>query len=181
MTILVAFAHIAGSIFAIVFIGALYLAFSAWAAERNKKSLFQDAALKLGVSVDVVGEDRFAEQTLALVSDRYSNELLRNRLSDFCGVVRTGWEWLGLILQIVAIGAAVWTAFAESPSEAVIAWVAPMVAIFFAVTSILFALVCQLLTGRLPGEAKLARKNLAMFLKTREPPVAPHFSEREAL
>ena len=167
MTTLVAVAHIAGSILALIVLGALSLFVVAWESERNKKRVLQELAVKLGVAVDALDNEHLAERIIQVSSERSSNELLRNRLSDLCGIVRTLWGWFGSILQVVALGAAVWFTFTENRHNALFAWFAPGVAVFFWITSVLFSLVCYFLTGRYPGEAKLARKGLAQLLNER--------------
>jgi uncharacterized membrane protein len=100
-------------------------------------------------------------------SERSSNELLRNRLSDLCGLIRTVWGWLGSLLQVGVLGAAIWFTVTAERENALYAWFAPGLTVLFWVISVLFSLLCFLLTGRYPGEAKASRKGLAQFLKER--------------
>lgn len=173
MSILVAVAHIVGSLLVLVVLGVLLLLVGTWESERNKKRVFQEAAAKLGVTVDVLNEERLTEKIVQFSSERSSNELLRNRISDLCGVVRTLWGWIGSMLQVLALGATVWFTLTENLQNALFAWVAPGIALFFWVISVLFSLLCYVLTGRYPGEAKLARKSLAQFLNERGSQMLP--------
>lgn len=167
MSIVVAIAHIVGSVVALVILGALLLFIGSWESERNKKRVLQEAAAKLGVAVDALNDERLTDKIVQFSSERSSNELLRNRISDLCGVVRTSWGWLGSILQVVALGTTVWFTFTEDLQNALFAWFAPGIAVFFWIASVLFSLLCYFLTGRYPGEAKVARKGLAQFLNER--------------
>lgn len=167
MSIITAIAHIVGSIVALFILGALMLLIGSWEAERNKKRVLQEVAAKLGVATDALNDERLTDRILQLSSERSSNELLRNRISDLCGVVRTSWGWLGSSLQVVVLGATAWYTFTENLQNAPLAWFAPGIAIFFWIASVLFALICHFLTGRYPGEAKIARKALAEFLSER--------------
>jgi len=167
MSRLIAVGHIGGSILALVILGFVLLILLAWESERSKKHLLEEAAAKLGVSVDDLNREELTTRLVQLSAERSSDELLRNRLSDLCGVIRTLWDWGGLLLQAVVIGAALWFTITESAGNAVYAWFAVGVAILFWLASAAFSLTCRLLTGRYPGEAKVARKALAEFLKNR--------------
>lgn len=167
MTTFAAIAHIAGSLVALFALGALLLFVAGWESERNKKRVLQDVAAKLGVAVEALNDEHLTEKIIQISSERSSSELLRNRLSDLCGVIRTSWGWLGFILQVVALGTALWYTFTENREAALIAWFAPVIAVFFWIASVLFSLLCYFLTGRYPGEAKLARTGLAQFLNER--------------
>ena len=105
-----------------------------------------------------------APKIVQLSSERYSSELLRNRLSDLCGVVRTAWDWLSWVVQILVLVGVTWYTFTDSRDTAVYAWaVIPLIA-FFWVVSMVFSLACKVLTGRYPGQAKAARKSLAEYI-----------------
>ena len=168
MPTLTAVAHILGSAVALSVLGLLLLFIASWEAERNQKRVLQEIAVKLGVSVEALNSEIFNDKILKISSERSSNELLGNRLSDLCGLVRTLWAWLGSLLQVVALGATIWFTVTDNLDNAVYAWFALGIAIFFWVSSVVFSLLCYFLTGRYPGEAKLARKGLAQFLEEAE-------------
>ena len=48
-----------------------------------------------------------------------------------------------------------------------------LVALFFWLASVAFSFACLLLTGRYPGEAKMARKSIAAFIEQRNASAAP--------
>ena len=167
MPTLFAVAHIVGSFVALSAFSVLLLLIASWEVKRNQKRVLQEIAVKLGVSVDALDDEALNDKIVRISSERSSNELLRNRLSDFCGIVRTLWGWLGSLLQVAALGATIWFTVTEDLNNAVYAWTALGLASFFWLTSVAFSLLCYFLTGRYPGEAKLARKGLAQFLNER--------------
>jgi hypothetical protein len=165
--VIIAIAHIVGSILAVLIIGLIFVFIASWEAERNQKHLLEDVSAKLGVVVDDLNNEELAPRILQFSSERFSSELLKNRLSDLCGVVRTLWGWLGWLLQIASLIGVVWFTITENLDNAVNAWFVVGIMLFFSVASIAFSFVCRLLTGRYPGEAKQARKAAADFLKMR--------------
>lgn len=164
MDILIAAAHIVGSLLALSALGVAWWFVGAWETTRNARLQVEDAAMELGVSPDdQVGEDDQRRLRLWLAS-RYSSELLRNRLSDLCGLVRICWEVIGA-LSIAAITCVViWRTFSHGTSEAVYAWLVIPAWLLFIATTAAFSLLCKLLTGRYPGQAKAARKTLTKGL-----------------
>jgi hypothetical protein len=57
--------------------------------------------------------------------------------------------------------------YSSGAENAVYMWSVLAVAIFFWIVSVAFSLACLLLTGRYPGEAKMARKAIAAFIQQR--------------
>ena len=177
MQVLVAVGHIVGSILALLVLGFFLLLVAGWETERNTKRALEEMSLALGVPVNDLSKEELAPRLTRLLSERFSSELLRNRLSDLCGVVQTLWGWLGSVLQLIVLVAAAWYAATESSDRAVFAWFAVAVAVFFWIVSAVFSLTCRLLTGRYPGQAKQARKSLAETLKSQS---ASLFAERHS-
>ena len=167
MSTLAAIGHIAGSVATSVVLGVIFILVATWEAERNKKRVLEEAAAKLGVAVDSLNDECLSDRIIQFSSERSSNELLRNRVSDLCGLFRTVWGLFGSLIQVGVFGAVIWFTFSESHENALYAWFAPSLSVFFWLTSVLFSLLCYFLTGRYPGEAKLARKGLAQFLNDR--------------
>jgi hypothetical protein len=164
---LIAIAHIGGTMLVLFILGVLNLWLISWESERNAKRRLQSAALALGGGVEQLEREEMIPRLVQYSADRFSSELFRNRLADFCGPLRTVWVWLGSLCQLLALGAVVWSAFISGPDVAVVAWSAVGIAIFFWVTTILSSYACLLLTGRFPGEAKAARTALSSFLEER--------------
>ncbi len=167
MTTLAAVGHITGSVVTLLVLGVLMVLIASWEAERNKKRVLEEAAAKLGIAVESLNDERLTNRVIRFWSERSSNELLSNRVSDLCGLARTAWGVLGSLLQVGILGAAVWFGVTAERDNALYAWFAPGAAVFFWVTSVIFSLLCYFLTGRYPGEAKLGRKGLVQFLNER--------------
>jgi len=164
MDTLIAAAHIIGSLVALLILVFAWLIVVAWEGRRNARIQTEDVALELGISPnDEMTED--TERRIRLwLSSRYSGELLRNRLSDLCGLVRTIWDAIGTLSVAAVECVVIWRTFSLGTSNAVYAWFAVPAWLFFTLSGSVFALVCKLLTGRYPGQAKAARKTLAKGL-----------------
>jgi hypothetical protein len=167
--VLIAIAHIVGAIVVTFAFGFVVLAAAGWEAGRNQKYRLEEMAIAVGVSVEDLGRADLAPKLLEIASQRFTSDRFANRLSDLCGVVRTVWDGLGTLLQILILLAVLWFTFTDNLREAIYAWWIPVVAVIFWIIAVTFALLCRLLTGRYPGEAKQARKGLAEFLKTNRP------------
>ena len=165
MEILIAIAHILGSIIALIGFGIIVTLATAWESERNQKRALEETSVSLGVKVEDLNNKELEPKILQLSSERFSSELHRNRLSDFCGLVRTLWGWFGSLTQVLVLFSVIWYAITDSSDNAIYAWFVVGIAISFWVASYLFSLICKLLTGRYPGEAKLARKAAADWLE----------------
>jgi len=167
MELFIAIGHIVGSILAVLVLGFVTILIAAWEAQRNHKQVLEEASIKLGVAIADLDKEELTPELLQLSSERFSSELLRNRLSDLCGVIRTLWGWLSSLLQVAVLLGVVWYTMTEGLDKAVYAWFIVAISLFFWIASVVFSLVCRLLTGRYPGEAKQARKSVAEFLQHR--------------
>ncbi|MDJ0939291.1 MAG: hypothetical protein QNJ00_05975 [Woeseiaceae bacterium] len=164
MDIVIAVAHYLGAVFAVIVLLVLSLAFDAWIALKDEKSLTDELSLAVGHPVDNATLDRDFADYAKILGERYSAELFRNRISDLAGIIWQAWNWLGLLLQIGALGLALWLTATSGSEAAVSAWLVPIVTILIWAVAIMFAMLCKLLTGRYPGQAKRARQNLAELL-----------------
>lgn len=162
----IAVLHVVGALGLTTAFGLLTIAIGAWEEERVRKRRLQDAAIALGVPVAAVENDTsLIPDLIQYASRRSSDELLRNRLSDLSGLVRTGWGWLGALLQVAIVGGVCWLMYTEGSQGAPAMWLVLLAAIFFWLTSVAFSFICLLLTGRYPGEAKSARKAIAASIE----------------
>lgn len=66
-----------------------------------------------------------------------------------------------MLIQVGVLLGVLWYTFTDDLSNGVHAWWIIVIAFFFSVSSVLFALICKLLFGRFPGQARQARKMLA--------------------
>lgn len=164
---LIAILHIAGAIFGTIALGVIVFLISSWEIERNNRAVMQDLSIRLGVAVEDLSDEKLSPRIVELTSERFSNDRFSNRFSDLCGAVRAVWDWLGSLLQIGTLVGVVWMTVTESLTNAVHAWWIVAIGVFFWIAGVLFALLCRLLTGRYPGQAKKARKGMAEFLSAR--------------
>jgi hypothetical protein len=165
MVILIAIAHILGSIIAVVIFWFVVILIASWETDRNQKRVAEELSVILGVKVEDLDRDEMAPKILDFSSKKFSSELFRNRLSDFCGLIRTLWGWLCTLTQLGVLLAVVWYTLTENSENAVYAWLIVGISVFFWLASVIFSLTCKLLTGRYPGEAKQARKAAAEWVK----------------
>lgn len=161
MSALIAIGHIIGAIVVLVAFGIGTLMLAGWESERNQQTALQEASLALGIPIDDFGNAEHQERIIQFAAERCSSELLRNRLSDLCGWIQTGWGWMSNLLQVGILLGVIWYTLTDDLSNGVYAWSIIGVAIFFWISSIIFGYACKLLTGRFPGQARQARKLLA--------------------
>ncbi len=163
---LIAIGHIIGSIVVTLAFGVVVLAISGWTLEKAEKQRREEIAMKLGVATQDLENEELGSKILELASERYSSELLSNRLSDLCGYIRRMWDWLGSLIQIGIFIGVCWFTFTDNITITAYAWFIPSTAVVFWLCSVLFTFVCRLVTGRYPGEAKQARKSATEFLSS---------------
>lgn len=163
-----AIVHVVGALGMSLAFGILVLVIGAWDQERVQKSRLQSASLALGVPLASIDNDEdLIPRLLQYSSQRYSSELLRNRVSDLCGALRMAWGWLSTLVQVGIVAGVSWSMYTEGAQNGVFMWSVLAVAIFFWLASVAFSFACLLLTGRYPGEAKMARKSIAAVIEQR--------------
>jgi hypothetical protein len=168
MLALIAIGHIVGAVVVLVAFGISTLMLAGWESERNQKTALQEASLALGIPVDHFDNTEHQETIIQFAAERYSSELLRNRLSDLCGWIQTGWGWASNLLQVGVLLGVIWYAVTDDLSNGVYAWLIIGIALFFWISSVIFGYACKLLTGRFPGQARQARKLLAQTIGKRQ-------------
>ena len=170
MVVLIAIGHIAGAVIASFVIGVLTHVVAAWDGERAQKRALEEMSITLGVPVYELDSESLAPRVIQPSSARFSSDLLRNRLSDLCGVLRTIWAWFGWLVEAGIVIGVAWFTFTDELSMAVYAWSIVPVALFVWISSIVFSFACKLLTGRYPGQAKRARSALTQLINARASP-----------
>ena len=165
MDILIAIAHIAGSVIVVILISVISVLISSWELARNQKIAAEEMSLMLGVKVEDLEKEELWPKILEVVSEKFSSELLRNRVSDFCGLIRMLWAWIGILIQVGVLLIVIWFTVTDSIENAAYAWFIVSISIIFGLISVAFSLICKLLTGRYPGQAKQARKEAAEWVK----------------
>lgn len=158
ISVLVAIFHIVGTVVTLVVFGHLVVGILQSLQERNHKRVLQEIATTLGLPMSALEKKVNRPKYVQVASERYSNELLRNRLSDLCGVMLTLWVLIGALIQWGIVGYTIWLLFTEGPSIGLFPWVAVGVAIFFWLASMILLFACYILTGRFPGEARASRE-----------------------
>lgn len=160
--------HIVGALGVSLAFGLLVLFVGGWDQKRVQKRRLQDAAIALGVPVaSLENDDSLLPRLIQYSSQRFSGELLRNRLSDLCGLLLSAWGLLGTLLQVGIVVGVAWAMFTDGAENAVYMWLVLVAAVFFWLASVAFSLACGVLTGRYPGEAKAARKLTAGVIEQR--------------
>jgi phosphotransferase system glucose/maltose/N-acetylglucosamine-specific IIC component len=176
MSVLIAVAHVIGSVIAMMAFGFTANALAAWELKRNQKTAKEEMSVALGIPVKRLDDAEHSSAVIQFAAARFSSDRLQNRLSDLCWWVQGIWGWVGSVIQVGLLIGVIWYSVTDSPSNAVYAWWVVAIAIFFWVTGVLFNFVCKLFTGRFPGEAKQVRKHLAEFVSNQQIP-ATHARE----
>lgn len=167
MSAFIAIAHLLGALVVLFVFSAGVMALAAWENERNRKTALEEMSLALGIPISELDDAKHESTVVQFVAAKFSSELLRNRLSDFCGWIQTIWGWLGMLIQVGVLLGVLWYTFTDDLSNSAHAWWIIAIAFFFSISSVLFALTCKLLLGRFPGQARQARKMLAEALRQR--------------
>ena len=175
MDILIATAHILGTIIASIVFGCVEMVVSVSVNNKMLNQGKEDISVRLGISIEDLDKEVHAPKLVILSSEKYNSELFRNRFSDFCGLVLLAFVWLSLLVLAIALIAVLWFTITDNTENAVYAWFLLGIYILRLLTIIIFSYICKFLTGRIPGEAKAARKVVAECIKDSSAlRVAPH-------
>lgn len=160
MTIWTALSHIAGALIAWVALSAFFLFAAAAIFRRNAKIELAAVALQLRTSLDDLASDpAYEPATKTALLERNSPDLLRNRLSDFAGLAVTLLGWVVFVAQLSALGAIIYVSIDnKSLSEVPSIWMIPFLTVLYAFCTLVTSILSNLLTGRLPGQAKRTRR-----------------------
>ncbi|WP_090903054.1 hypothetical protein [Azotobacter beijerinckii] len=161
MSVIIAIGHIVGALVVLFAFGFGVLMLAGWRSERNRKTALEEMSLALGIPISELDRAEHQATVVQFAAAKFSSELFRNRLSDLCGLIQIGWGWLGNLLQVGVLLGVIWFTVTDDLSNSINAWWVIAIAFFFWISSVLFALICKLLTGRFPGQARQARKMLA--------------------
>ena len=161
MDTLIAILHIGGAVIAAVVFGTALFFIGTWLQGRSTERNLEEASVSLGVRVSELEDPALLPKLIQYSSSRFSSELFRNRISDLLGTLTTIWNWMGLILEIALLLWITWITFSQSLENAIYAWSIVGIALFFSLISAVAILLCKILTGRYPGQARQARKSLA--------------------
>lgn len=158
-----AIVHIVGAIVATYYLLRAMKAAIDWEAKRTGQLQMAEFASKLGISEDECytgeGQRRFIE----LLAERYSSDLLANRLSDFFNLAINVWGWFGALVITGVGGTILWRTIFENRDESAFFWVVPALTLFVIITAAAVNLLCRLLTGSPAGDGKIYRKLAADY------------------
>ncbi len=167
MSFLIAVAHLVGAIIVVGLLGLAVQIGANWELKRSEKRLLADLSLELGIPISDLDLEDPLPSVIELLSQRFSRDLFRNRLSDFCGLVRTGWLWIGSLAQLGVLLVVVWYTFTDDLGNAVYVWWVLAIQIFFVIGSVAFSEACRFITGRYPGQAESGRKILVDYIDSK--------------
>jgi hypothetical protein len=168
MTTLLAIAHFAGVVVAYFLFGIVSALLGEWNAQRVSKKLVGEAAMSLGLTTDELDDAKNNPQVERYLAQRSSSELLRNRFSDLAGLLLTIFYWIcGIASLLVLLGVGYATVTDELANAVHVWWILPLNLVGW-VIGLVWCFTCLLLTGRYPGEAKLARKGLLQAIEQRK-------------
>jgi hypothetical protein len=138
---------------------------SEWWGDRVQDRCWDDFSLALGIPASVLKTKRPSEQFIRFLSERYSSEWFRNRLSDLVDHLLLIFELLCLLTQLVIVGVVSWDVFSRGASQAATIWVLPLIGAFSIFIQSIVVVLCMALFGRAPGEPKVWRKFVAQSIE----------------
>lgn len=161
MQTLFAILHILGAVVTTFLLGVgLRLAYTRIQERRTKREL-EEAALSLGIPVTALEEPVNFQKLAGYSYSKFNSELFRNRISDFIGLMLKAWSWFGISLQIIVLVLVIYETSTSSLSNAPYAWFIVVIELLFPAVGSVVALLCRVLTGRDPGQARRARDFLS--------------------
>lgn len=161
---LYAILHILGAILALFLMGFLGIMLATWEQSLLEKRKLTEIAIKLKIPVDELSNPDKDQIIAVFALEKYDSDKFSNRFSDFCGIIRIIWNCLLTLLQFAILGYVVFFTFTDDYNNAVHAWWVVPVTLLSAFITVIFSLLCKLLTNRYPGEASHARKYITEHL-----------------
>jgi hypothetical protein len=131
-----------------------------WLNARSRKATLETMSLDLGLSFEQLDKYSNAQKVLDYGAARFTPELLRNRISDLWGVLWGAFNWLTIFVEAGVFVGVIWTMIQDEPKNVVYLWTILPIALISALLSQLSSSICKLVTGRYPGQARAARKDL---------------------
>jgi hypothetical protein len=138
-----------------------------WWGDRVQARCVEDFSIDLGVPASVLRTELASRQFIKYLSDRYSGESFRNRLSDLVDDLLFIFEGLCILAQLVVAGVVLWGIFSSGTSQAATIWILPLIGVFSTFIQSIVAVLCMGLFGRFPAEAKYWRKFVARSIERR--------------
>ena len=160
MELLVAIGHFVGALVALVLLKISLDFFELWDKGQYGEQLRDELALKLGIRRDQVDLLEWDREVAKVLEQKFSEDRLGNRLADLCGIVALAWHWLGILVIALLFLSTALATFPDNLGMAVWAWSAIVAWALFSILARLFASLCNLFTGRYPGQPKKTRAAL---------------------
>ena len=160
MRLVEAFWHVAGALGTTGLLIGGVVALEVWLNKFREKAFAEEVAVRLNIPVALMDQDPIPVQVREFLAARYDADLFRNRLSDAFAWVLLVWGVLCILAATVTIFWVVWLLVADGRTNAPGMWLVPAIAICSIVVGTAGQTICKLLTGRLPGQAMLARKQM---------------------
>jgi len=163
MEILIAVGHFVGVVIVWMLVGTCITFIGAKQLQNAIEAQESEFALRLGIPIDEIRDDKWAPKLMKALDERFTDELLTNRISDLCGtIVSISGGLVSLIMVLTFLGVGALTIM-EDLSSAVFVWAVIGIQIIWLLAYIVFSYLCKILTGRYPGQAKNARKQMLKF------------------
>jgi hypothetical protein len=158
MEILFSIGHIIGSLIAFGIMIIILANLGDRVQAKANKQTREEILIATGIKIEDLYKKKNARETLKVFSEKFSSDLLKNRISDFCGSILKFWDFLGVIAYVATLIIVLWYTVAHGTENAIYAWLIVPMGIFFWSAYTLFFIICKLLTGRYPGFAKYYRE-----------------------
>jgi hypothetical protein len=136
--------------------------------ERADGQIYEQISIALGIPASTLRRGELTPEFIGHLSSRYSNDLLRNRLSDLWDTTLLVWDLLAHLILIVVAIFVLWAVATDSREWAKGMWFVPAVFVACKCVEAAMNMVCVALTGRYPGEARRWRKWVAETIEQRE-------------
>lgn len=141
----------------------LFMKLNMWMTGRYQKQIQQDMCRDLAIHEI---SDSEHEKVITYLSGKYSSEMLRNRLSDFVGLLLNITGTVVELGLIVFVGYVVYIALSRGyDGEWSALWLATLFHCFYIVLWLVVVIFCKFLTNRFPNEAKLYNQRVDMLIK----------------
>lgn len=150
----IAVGHVLGAVASIFILQVISMLIFTWMLGRSEVRALDEMSILLGKRVNDINNEDIEIEDVQKIGELYSGELLKNRVSDFCGIISTVWSWLGATIQLILMGFVLWLMLGAGIDQAKLAWFVVSVAVFFYIINLVFSVLCNLFFGRHPGEAK---------------------------
>lgn len=168
MDFLIAISHFVGVMVVQSGIAVGLFLLDAWHKQSRVRALERDFSLKLAIPLREINHEKWEQVVLKEMNERFSNELLRNRVSDLFGVLVFIWGWFSAIALFAIYIYIAWVTYSRGLENAIWVWSVVVLGLFATGVTVVLSLICRVLTGRYPSQARQVRKGLFQFAEGRQ-------------